>query len=613
MLRADKLLAIFLPVTLLLSACQPMIQPQSATETTETIFTPTGHVCGAATTIAVQGEHAFLGLSYELVVLNIADPSRPVRESALPISTNDLVAQGDYLYVAGRDGLTIVNVGDPSLPYPVTSVPTAKTATAMAVVPPYTYLVDLNTLYVVYTANPGHAAVVSSLRLGGGLMDLEVDSSNLYIAALDGLHVVDVATPQLLKTIGFFATVHASQELVASNNKVYLADFEFLYNLDLSIPTAPRELARFPLKGVVGRMRWVGDRLYVANGEFGLRVFSIADKTQLVELGAYDRTSLIFDVLVQDGFIYVVNCDEGLRIFAAQPNGDLAQVGVFESLGIVTDIAVYDNYVYALSGWDNMLHLLPVDELAQAQQHVDYVFPYYVLDFTVANDKAYVLTIRGLHIVDIGAPIAPVPLAYIGMLGESVAVVEHHAYISNMEGDLTVVELAGPTPTVVQIYQKMGTAGSIQAAGGLIYLIDPQGHVRILAIASTGQLTQLGAITLRRPAVRIALAGHYALIVAGFAGVYVADISEPSSPVVVGAFDTVGYARDAVVENDYLYVADEKEGVVLFDIADPANLVKLSAQSVPGGAFRLAVHDGTVYVAGGLGGITSLRRELPSR
>jgi hypothetical protein len=135
--------------------------------------------------------------------------------------------------------------------------------------------------------------------------------------------------------------------------------------------------------------------------------------------------------------------------------------------------------------------------------------------------------------------------------------------------------------------------------------------VPILALNSSGELNQLGVISLPEPATRLAVLDPYLLIAAGDAGIVVVDSTDPAAPVIVATYDTAGYASDLALEGRYLYIADRMGGVLVVDAADLAHLRTVGFQTVPGGAYVLAVHNGVVYVASGLGGVAILKHELP--
>jgi hypothetical protein len=73
-MRRSQLLLIMLLLTVSITgACRPMIDPTAGYPTLQL----RGHVAGPALTVAVQGDYAYLGFSYELVVLDITDRANP--------------------------------------------------------------------------------------------------------------------------------------------------------------------------------------------------------------------------------------------------------------------------------------------------------------------------------------------------------------------------------------------------------------------------------------------------------------------------------------------------------------------------------------------------------
>ena len=93
MLRKNHLITLLLLVTLLLSACQPYA-PATKREvqpTNSEAIQLVGHLGGSAFTVALQGHYAYVGFSYELVVLDIADPAKPREVSRMALGAKDEV------------------------------------------------------------------------------------------------------------------------------------------------------------------------------------------------------------------------------------------------------------------------------------------------------------------------------------------------------------------------------------------------------------------------------------------------------------------------------------------------------------------------------------------
>lgn len=119
------------------------------------------------------------------------------------------------------------------------------------------------------------------------------------------------------------------------------------------------------------------------------------------------------------------------------------------------------------------------------------------------------------------------------------------------------------------------TDSSIDFGKDYSYQISPAGPIAPMSAAVTGRglafpsekLASLGraAVSTVR---RVTLAGGYAYLSAGAAGVHIVDVSNPGSPADVGTMGTDN-AWDVAVTTDYAYVADGESGLRVFDISAP--------------------------------------------
>jgi hypothetical protein len=95
----------------------------------------------------------------------------------------------------------------------------------------------------------------------------------------------------------------------------------------------------------------------------------------------------------------------------------------------------------------------------------------------------------------------------------------------------------------------------------------------------------------------VEVAGNYAYVAAGAAGLEVVDVSLLVAPRLVGALLTPGNANDVRVAGAVAYVANG-DGLLTVDVRDPSRPARLGTLAIPGGrAVRLAVGAGVVYLA----------------
>ncbi|MGM0628666.1 MAG: hypothetical protein ACQETZ_10950, partial [Candidatus Fermentibacterota bacterium] len=78
------------------------------------------------------------------------------------------------------------------------------------------------------------------------------------------------------------------------------------------------------------------------------------------------------------------------------------------------------------------------------------------------------------------------------------------------------------------------------------------------------------------------------------------DVSDPSAPFQTGSCGTSGRARDAVVVDDYAYVAANEAGLRVIDVSDPADPVEVGSCSSPSYARGVDVQGDYAYYVDGI-------------
>jgi len=103
----------------------------------------------------------------------------------------------------------------------------------------------------------------------------------------------------------------------------------------------------------------------------------------------------------------------------------------------------------------------------------------------------------------------------------------------------------------------------------------------------------------------VVVQGRYAYLGSG-GGIFLLDMSDPSSPRKVGECVTPGPVEGLFASGDYLYVADGREGLRIIDISDPSSPEEVGAYDSPGWAEAVHISGSYAYVADGEAGLTIL-------
>lgn len=199
---------------------------------------------------------AFLGSGGGVYILNVANPSNPVKISEA-IHTKDRVEglfyQSNKLYIApGDEGLEIWDVADPSSPQKLGSCNTPGYACGVAVSDNYVYVADYY--------NPG-------------------------------LRVIDIAVPQNPREVGYCETPSYTYGVAIAGNYVYLACWDSgLRVIDVSNPAHPLEVGSYNTPGVAKVVVSANNYAYVADGDSGLRVVDVSDHTNPGEVSHFNTS-----------------------------------------------------------------------------------------------------------------------------------------------------------------------------------------------------------------------------------------------------------------------------------------------------------------------------------
>jgi hypothetical protein len=230
-----------------------------------------------------------------LHVLSLAELDRPSEVGNLPLPGNGLyfrlAVAGQHAYVTTVYGLLIVDVAEPSRPVqvgfytPWDEEPFTE-GSGLAVVGKYAYVCDPNTgLHIVDVEDPKRPFGVG--RTGGQCSDVTVVDSVAYMAVLQSdLAIADVSDPAAPRVLGLFHGPWIYQIIVKGRLAYLLTDR--LDILDVTNPAGPRELSSW--RSPAGSSDWftlVGSYAYVGGRRPGFHIVDVAEPTAPREVGFF--------------------------------------------------------------------------------------------------------------------------------------------------------------------------------------------------------------------------------------------------------------------------------------------------------------------------------------
>ena len=309
----------------------------------------------------------------------------------------------------------------------------------------------------------------------------------------------------------------------------------------------------------------------VPNGAQGLRVISVADPAQPVEVGYLKTPGNAYSVAVEGVFAYVVADRDGLRIISVADPANPVEVGYCDTYGLARDVAVDGDYAYVADGDSGGLRIISIADPGHPVE-VGYCDTRYAFGVAVSGDYAYVAG-DSLGVISVSDPAEPVEVGGCQLsLGTGVAVSGHYAYVTDMITRLRVVRVADPSHPVE------------------VWRGDPSG-------AGWG----------------VAVAGSHAYVASGTDGLRVISIADPAHPVEAGYYDVTQRfdgANGVTVIGDYAYVAYDWIGLQIFQFYGAG--VEGTPHRPTGAAVANAatVVRGVLFIPGDRGRETGDRTEL---
>jgi hypothetical protein len=277
---------------------------------------------GPVAAVSVRDGYAYIGSGTAVVVVDVSDPTRPVRVGLAdtPDYVQDVTIEGSYAYVAdGWAGLRIVDISNPSAPVEVGFYDTSGYSVGVAVTGRHAYVADYTEgLVVLDISNPQAPTEVGRYRF---LEPVAISVVGSYAYTADGYggpHILDVSDPSAPVVVGSAAIPDNARDLAVVGRYASLAAQQAgLRVVDVSSPFAPREVGsiEWPEGGFAGGVAVSGG--YACLGCFDrFRVVDVSEPSVPVEVGSVATPSFSAAVTAAAGYVFLSNGGAGLSIFS---------------------------------------------------------------------------------------------------------------------------------------------------------------------------------------------------------------------------------------------------------------------------------------------------------
>jgi hypothetical protein len=611
-----------------------------------------GHIGG----VALDGAYAYFAEGGGLSVLDISNALAPTRIARLPLPAiaEGVHASGNHVYIAASDGLYIADVSNPAAPKLAGSYATPGQAQVVRVVGTRAYVTAKGVysstsgdyvgkgLLIVNVSDPALPTLLGRYETSDFPDDVQVVGNLAYLTHYDGfvggVQILNISDPANIVPLGNYTTPSKDNAAIdVVNGTAYIAYYDEsarnggLQIVNVSNPANPTLLGSYQTPTFVLGVRVVGSVAYLAayTRLVLLNISTPATPTLISQYQLSGGAEALSDALqVAGGFAYLPTESyaheqtAGVQIVDVSTPANPTPRGIYRTLWAVGQAGRRDSIRLAGSlGYAQTTGAIVRSFDATAPTTptlVSTTAPTRSYDLAIVGSLLYNAVGKGgLQIFDISNPITPTlrgSYTAADLTDSPVNVTDNRAYVVG-DFKLMILDVSNPNnPTFLGQYSAISVPHSIKVVGTLAYIASDFG-LDIIDVSNPSNPTQRGhysagvtnAVQLVGQRAYIAAQGIYdsqqGLI---GNGLEIVDVSDPTSPKLLGRYTTPDATEALQVVGTRAYVVDA-EGVYVIDVSDPANPTLLTTYHTPGSPIGIEISGDLIYIADGGGGLQILR------
>jgi hypothetical protein len=581
-----------------------------------------GQIGGPTQGIAVEGDHVYVGVGMQLVVLDASNPAE-IRQigatTPFPHFVEHVAIRGSLAFVAaGSGGLRLVDVSDPVAPSEIGWWDSRGYTHDLAINGSIACVADgPYGLRLVDISNPAQPLELGSAYGTNDALGVAVDGRYAYVAAAGaGLLIADVSDPRHPVELGLLATDGYAFGVTVAGTTAYLADgWEGVKLVDVSDPAHPRLIGVHETRGWAVGVTLAGTTLVVADAFGGVRLLDVGNPANLVEIGsARANRSHVVGVAVSGSTAFVADRNRGVRALNLG-GGELAEIGSFRSLGFANAVALTEGFAYVADA-NGRLTVVGVSDPAQPSEIGSLEVGGTPYDLTVRDRVVYMTTkgagLTSLYIVDASDPAHPALAGqYEISTGQpkGVEVSGGHAYLA-VESGLEIVSVADPAHPLRTALLRTGvneTVVAVALQGSAAYCALQMGGLAVVDVSDPTAPVRRGTF---RPGAQslinyVAVEGNRAFVADSFFGLRIIDVSNPDRPGAVAELATGGpRPQTLVVSGSRVFLACGDGGLLVANVDGAPT--QTGSYASAGYTRKVAVAGSRAFLADGPGGLLIL-------
>ena len=337
--------------------------------------------------------------------------------------------------------------------------------------------------------------------------------------------------------------------------------------LDITSPANPQRLGSLLLDSRIEDLTIVGSVAIAACGPRGVQFIDISDPSSPAYLQTFDTSGHAWRVVADGNRLYAADGVSGLRIFDITTPTSPALLGGYATDGAARSVTVSGTTAYLLDSRNGLL-VLNVSDAANPLLIGQYDGISGGADLVLNGNHIYIVgDLARLTTLDISTPSAPLLNELLDLPGptRSIRLSSGSVAVAVQNSGIQMIDISNPAdPALGTLISSTGNALALEFLGSAILLADGEAGLSVLS-GATGSYAQSARA---RQAVT---QNDLLYVAAGNAGVRIYDVTNAAAPQLTGAFSAASNAFDVAISPHALYVADGLYGLQLGSLTTPEN------------------------------------------
>jgi hypothetical protein len=609
-------------LTTQLGITPPIYSPLEALD-----FTLLGRFGGYSKVVEVQGNFAYLGIGYELAILDFSNPSNITRIGFvhLGMDITDLVVSSNIAYVIGSKSffsefyLLAVDISNPFSPQILGSKLIRHSPFSIWVDGQYAFIAFyLEGLGIYDLADPANFVEVGFFNAGELSFDATVHNGIAYLAnGHGGVIVLDVSSPSNPIELSRIETYFAATGVMVYEDQLFIIDTRpwdtsFLWIIDISNPSAPANIVFYdPHLGpgggratsMVVYKTGTSTHLLISHSIHGLFLLDISDPFHPTVVDHKEGGGR--DLYLHNNFVFFTRTgDNGLHVYELSPDGEVQFRGSYRAPIHLKVADAHGHYVYGMyyMGLFVIDASIPQNPKLINRLELPQASP---IDMVIQNNFLYALVGGSFMTFSLANPSNPQPLGYLELPNLShssnMSLANNYAYITSDEGLLVVDVSQSDAPWLVTSYQ--GSFYKVTVDDGHAFLTGD--NFTILDISDLSNIREVKRIQCYFGVITVedgyAYLGMHYDFGACSKGLNIFDVTNPTEPEYAGFMEFEGDIKKIILKDKIAFLSTVgPNGIHAIELSKPFQPFIAGHYFLPHGLDDFAYSNGKIY-AGILG------------